>query len=110
MNYSDILCESVKIIGESLLEGLAFDKTIECTIIDDSLRQQGAYTVSDGSVSFTAYSENTSYRTNNVVYITIPNGDYDNDKIITGKKLRELQMDHQMSLLSIHRPLILLLM
>lgn len=88
MNYSDILCESVKIIGESLLEGLAFDKTIECTIIDDSLRQQGAYTVSDGSVSFTAYSENTSYRTNNVVYITIPNGDYDNDKIITGKKIK----------------------
>ena len=28
------------------------------------------------------------FHTNNVVYITIPNGDYDNDKIITGKKIK----------------------
>lgn len=87
MNYSEVLCESVKIISESLLEGLAFDKTIECTITDDSLRTRGTYTVTDGSVSFTAYSENTSYRKNTAVYVTIPNGDYDNDKIITGKKV-----------------------
>lgn len=87
MNYSEVLCESVKIISESLLEGLAFDKTVECIITDDSLRTQGTYTVTDGSVSFTAYSENTSYRKNTAVYVTIPNGDYDNDKIITGKKV-----------------------
>lgn len=84
--YTDAFCESVKIIGESLLEGLAFDKTIVCIITDDSKREFGTYTVSDGSVSFIAYSENTSYRNNSEVYVTIPNGDYDNNKIITGKK------------------------
>ena len=35
-NYAENLCESMKIIGESLLEGLRYDKTIECTIVDDS--------------------------------------------------------------------------
>ena len=88
MNYGDTLCESIKIVSEALLEGLKFDKTIECTIIDDSKKSQGEYIVSDGSVKFTAYSENTSYIKNTVVYITIPNGDYNNDKIITGKKLK----------------------
>lgn len=88
MDYANTLCESVKIISESLLEGLKFDKTIECTIIDDSQRNKGIYVVSDGSVTFTAYSENTSYRNNTSVYVTIPNGDYDNDKIISGKKLK----------------------
>ena len=86
MNYGDIVCESVKIIGESLLEGLQFDKSVICTIVDDSEREQGTYIVTDGSVTFKVYSENTSYRKNTVVYVTIPNGDYDNDKIITGKK------------------------
>ena len=88
MDYSEALCESMKIISESVLEKVKFDKTIECTITDDSLRAQGTYRVSDGSVEFTAYSETTTYRNNTVVYVTIPNNDYDNDKIITGKKVK----------------------
>ena len=86
-DYANVLCESVKIISESLLEGLKFDKTIVCTIVDDSKRDVGTYTVTDGSVSFVAYSENKNYRNKNEVYVTIPNGDYDNNKIITGKKM-----------------------
>lgn len=88
MDYSEALCQSMKIISESVLESVKFDKTIECTIVDDSQRTQGTYRVSDGSVEFTAYSETTTYRNNTVVYVTIPNNDYDNDKIITGKKVK----------------------
>lgn len=88
MDYSEALCQSMKIISESVLESVKFDKTIECTIVDDSQRAQGTYRVSDGSVEFTAYSETTTYRNNTVVYVTIPNNDYDNDKIITGKKVK----------------------
>lgn len=87
MDYGEIICESIKTITNSVLEGIGYDKTLQCTITDDSLREQGTYTVTDGSVSFTAYSENTTYRNNSVVYVTIPNGDYNNDKIITGKKV-----------------------
>lgn len=88
MDYSEALCQSMKIISESVLESVKFDKTIECAIVDDSQRAQGTYRVSDGSVEFTAYSETTTYRNNTVVYVTIPNNDYDNDKIITGKKVK----------------------
>ena len=88
IDYANNLFESIKIINKSLLEGLQFDRTVVCTIIDDSQREKGTYIVTDGSVSFTAYSENTTYRNKNEVYVTIPNGDYDNNKLITGKKMR----------------------
>jgi hypothetical protein len=49
-----------------------------CTIIDDSNREKGEYKVSDGSMEFFAYSETTTYRNNNVVYVSLLNGDFSN--------------------------------
>jgi hypothetical protein len=49
---------------------VAFDKTILCTITDDSQRAQGKYVVSEnGKTVFEAYSSDTSLRTNNNVYV-----------------------------------------
>ena len=85
--YTDAICESINIIAQSLVDGIQCDKTITCTIVDDSLKEQGQYLVTDGKTKFNAYSEDTSYRNNTVVYVTIPNGDFTEQKIITGKKV-----------------------
>jgi hypothetical protein len=59
-NIAENICESIQIIGESLLEGLSYDKTVVCTIIDDSERDKGKYVVQEnGNVTYEAYSENT---------------------------------------------------
>jgi hypothetical protein len=60
-----------------------------CTITDASSKTDGAYEVSDGSIIFTAYSSNTGYRKDDVVYVTIPQGNYNNQKMIIGKKTSE---------------------
>jgi hypothetical protein len=41
--------------------------------------------VSDGSVSFTALSQDTTYNLDDSVLVLIPNGDYKNDKLILSK-------------------------
>lgn len=89
-DYSENLCQSIEIISKSLLKDLSFDKTVTCTIIDDSNRYQGIYRVKENNkISYLAYSENTSYKKDMQVYVTIPGSDYNNQKIITGKKVTE---------------------
>lgn len=75
----------MSIIAQAEVAKVACDKTVTCTIIDDTNKTEGKYRVSDGSTEFYAYSDNTTYANNNVVYVTIPNGDYTQQKIITGK-------------------------
>ncbi len=59
---SEQLFEAVDVlIGKRILDS-AKDKTILCTIEDNSKAAHGEYTVSNASARFTAYSENTKYR------------------------------------------------
>lgn len=85
-NIADSICESIEIITQGILEGIKYDQTIECTIIDVSKANQGIYRVSNGSTSFIAYSTE-KYSEGASVYVTIPNGDYNNEKLIIGKKV-----------------------
>ena len=87
-DYSEILCKAVDTIVKQRLEGISFDQTILCTVIDDSLREQGIYTVTNngGTTKFNAVSSITTYRKNNNVYVQIPGGDWNQQKIIIGKK------------------------
>ena len=80
------LLEANSIITNKIIEGISFDKTITCNIIDDTYKKEGKYIVSNGAQEFTAYSTVTNYSVNNTVYVTIPNGNYENQKIIIGKK------------------------
>ena len=68
-DYSEILCQAVDTIVKQRLEGISFDQTILCTVIDDSLREQGIYTVTNngGTTKFNAVSSITTYRKNNNV-------------------------------------------
>ena len=88
-NYSDILCQAIEIVSSSIVDGISFDRTIECTIVDDSSKAKGKYIVSDGSTKFEVYSTVTTYRDGNVVYVTIPNNNFNNQKFITGKKVSD---------------------
>lgn len=79
------LFEAMDIVMAKNLQELAFDKTVKCSITDDSNSDKGEYTVTDGSSTFKAYSESVKYATGSSVYVTIPNGDYNNKKLITGR-------------------------
>ena len=81
----EIICTAVDTIVSSKLEGLQYDITKLCTIVDDSQRNKGEYVVSDGSVRFQAFSADTSFRNGNSVLVVIPNGDYNMQKTISGR-------------------------
>lgn len=81
----DNLCQATQIIVDKAIEELKFDKTVTGKIIDNSKANIGEYTIKEGVVEYIAYSENTSYKIDDAVYVTIPNGDYSQQKMITGK-------------------------
>ena len=85
-DYGEILCQAVDTILSERLKSVSFDSTILCTIVDDSRRLEGIYTVSNGSAKFDAYSQINTYRKNNNVYVQIPGGDFDQQKFIVAKK------------------------
>jgi len=72
----EIICTAVDTIVSKKLEGLEYDITKLCTIVDDSSRSKGLYVVSDGTARFEAYSTDTTFREGNSVLVVIPNGDY----------------------------------
>lgn len=85
INYGEIICNAVDEIVTAKLQGLQYDITKQCTIVNDSSRKQGKYIVSDGSVKFEACSSDTTLSKGNSVLVTIPNGDYNMQKMIVGR-------------------------
>ncbi len=79
------LLKAMDIIASRKVEKVAYDSTIICTITDDSDRKNGCYTVTDGTIKFQAYSEVTNYKVDDQVRVSIPNGDYTQEKYIEGK-------------------------
>ena len=84
---AEALMKAIDLKTTHALDRLEFDKTIICTIEDDTNKHKGEYIVTDGATSFTAYSDVTNYIVGLRVYVTIPNGNFDNEKIITGRYL-----------------------
>ena len=79
------LFQAIETITKKQMSGLSYDKTILCKIEDDTYRTKGEYTVTDGTSSFVAFSDNTTYINGTSVYVTIPASDYNNKKLIIGK-------------------------
>jgi hypothetical protein len=79
------------ILNAHALSGMSFDKTIVCTIEDDTYNKEGKYTVNDGARIFIAYSTDTKLRSKDTVYITIPQGTFENQKMIIRKKTEETE-------------------
>ena len=84
-DINEQICKAVDIIVSKKLESINFDSTIIATIIDNSEAEQYKYICSNGSSQFVAYAKETNYKINESVYVTIPNNDYDQQKIIIGK-------------------------
>ena len=80
------LFKAIDIITAERLSNLGYDKTIKATITDDSQSAQGRYTLTDGSSSFDASCDPaTVYKKDMMVYVIIPEGNWDNEKLIVGK-------------------------
>lgn len=81
----DKLFTAVDTIVSKRIENLPYDKTITATITNIDHADEGAYIVDDGTTTFAAYSENTDYQLNQQVYVNVPQGDYQKNRIIIGK-------------------------
>jgi hypothetical protein len=79
------MLKAVDIIATKRVDDKAYDSTIICTVVDNSDKKNGCYIVTDGAIKFKAYSEVTTYRVDEQVRVSIPNGDYTQDKYIEGK-------------------------
>lgn len=77
--------DSIDTIAEARVKDLKFNKTVRCEIVDTTKKDKGEYIVTDGSTKFKAYSDNTHYVRGDYVNVTIPNGDYSAQKMITGR-------------------------
>jgi hypothetical protein len=55
-------CQAIDIIVSERLADISFDSTIICTIMDASKKDSGLYVVSDGTIKFDAYTNDTSYK------------------------------------------------
>ena len=90
------ICEAVDVIVERRLSSLQFDKTITAIIqsIDGTAEEgkENKYIVTDGTTQYTVYSNNV-YKENTSVYVSIPNGDYNQKKFIVGYNLGEKETD-----------------
>lgn len=82
----DKLLQAMDILNAQALNSISFDKTITCTIENDEDKKDGRYEVSDGNKIFVAYSSDTRLRAGDTVYVTIPEGNFENQKMIIGKK------------------------
>ena len=85
------LLQAMDIINAKALQDISYDRTIVCTIEDDTYREEGKYSVNDGSRIFIAYTNDTRLKNKDTVYVTIPQGNYDNQKIIIGKRTVETE-------------------
>ena len=87
-DLGEIFCEAVDTIIKERIAEISFDKTVLCEIIDDSRRDKGQYIViMNDTAKFEAYSTDTSYRNRQAVYVQIPGGDWNQQKIIIGRKV-----------------------
>ena len=84
-NITENLFGAIDVIISQKIKGLQFDLTKICTITDNSKAQNGAYIVTDGSITFEAYSENKTYKVGDAVRVSVPNADFTDKKYIIGK-------------------------
>lgn len=88
-DISEQLFQAIDIITSKRMEALAFDKTIVAEIIGNDKAHKGEYILTDGATTFLAYSEDVTMKLGTSVYVTIPNGDFTKQKLITGKYISE---------------------
>ena len=84
-DYAETLLQAVEILINKKIESIKFDETVNAVITDANQADDGIYTVEFNGTKFTAYSNETKYKENDSVMVTIPQGNFENQKMIIGK-------------------------
>ena len=87
--YSEELFGAIDTIIEKRLQSLNKDTTILCVIEENTDAEEGKYIVSNSGLRFDAYSDKTTYSIGQRVWVLVPDGDYENTKMIMGQYISE---------------------
>ena len=87
MALADYINEAIAIIAKSeIAKASSYDKTIICKVIKVYEERTNYYRVSNENINFDAKVLNgETYEVNDEVYVMIPQGDYNLEKLIIGK-------------------------
>lgn len=87
-SISDILLQSMEIISKKATQDNSnYDITIECKIVNTQNKKEKRYTVQFQEAQFEAFNNSDVYYYNgDIVYVQIPQGDFEKQKFIVGKK------------------------
>lgn len=70
-----------------MVKDLSYDTTVEAKILSVVNKDESSYRVQTDTATFTAYATGTdTYYEDDIVYVQIPQGDYNNQKFIIGRK------------------------
>lgn len=89
-DVAEQIFEAVQVLIDKQIKSVKFDETIRATVTDVTNANTGEYLVTTGNATFKAYSTETRYRENEAVLVTIPQGNYDNQKMIIGKQVDDM--------------------
>ena len=90
--YAENLMQAMDTVIQERMNKLAFDRTITCKIINQDEKDSNLYWVSTDTMKFKARaSGNDKYSKGEEVYVLIPEGNYDNEKIITGSRINDTE-------------------
>ena len=94
MNTLNDLFDAIYAIATSVVESKNFDITKECKIVeiytDSKGNRTGIYKVKSQNATYDAYAKKgENYYTGELVYVQIPNGDFNAQKFILGRKTDE---------------------
>lgn len=86
-DMAEELFQAVDTLINKRIEKVRFDETVEATVKDDAEADRGKYVLTTGDASFVAYSaSDTKYKKGEAVLVTIPQGDFDKQKMIIGRQ------------------------
>jgi hypothetical protein len=83
-NYDEIICNAIDIIVKNKIKKADFDYTVKATILECTDSSIGEYKVQYQDSTFTAYAlnPNISFAEDSMVYIFVPNNNFDENKYI----------------------------
>ena len=86
-NIQESLFRTIDTIVAARLQDVSFDTTLICEVIE--AKDHPEYLVKSETTSFKAYSLNEKYTKGAKVYVTVPQGNYNLNKVILGKAAEE---------------------
>lgn len=101
-NISEQLLQAMDIVMEQKLTQLQYDKTIQAKVYSVVDIDTGEYKVRYNGNIFSAFSNDTSktYKVNDAVYVSVPEGNFSNKKLITSLVTADSLSSSQLSDLS----------